>query len=149
LHDGRTIQAAPKRPFLTLAAIVVVVAAGLSGGLQNWGETDRAAAALQDRYHVAARRQLLQGALAEVPSGARLGYLSDVPPDSPAGSAAFFATQFAVAPRLLVERGTPAPEWWIGCFSRQLDFDAEGRKLSLRMVREIGGGMFLYHAEAR
>ena len=127
-----------------------MAALALFGALRTWSETDRAARESQDVYQLAARQQLLEAGLADVPQAARVGFFSDLGPGTPAGTALLFATQYAAAPRLLVEEGAASrPEWWLGCFSKPLDFEAEGRRRGLKMVRDLGGGTVLYRGEAK
>lgn len=133
-----------------VAGVAAVSALSLFGALANYSDTRLAASQYRDPYHVLPRVEAFASALHDVPPGAPLGYFSDVSLSGAAGSAAFFATQYAVAPHLLVEPGPRArAEWWIGSFSRPVDFAAEGAARGLIFVRDVGGGMALYRGSYR
>ena len=131
-----------------LATVVAVSLLALFGALQNFADADRAAKEFSDPYRVMPRQEAL--ALPEVPAGARTGYFSDVPVSTTGGTVAFLASQYAVAPRLLVERERAADAvWWIGGFSKRLDYRAEGAALGLQFVRELSGAIALYRKDTR
>lgn len=131
------------------AAVFCVAGLGLFGGLRTWGDTEAAARGWEDVYRLAAREELLRGGLEGVPAGARVGFFTDAAAGSGAETAMLQATQWAAAPRLLVEGGEPRPEWWLGCFTRPMNFEGEGRRRGLRMVRDLGGGVVLFRVEGK
>lgn len=134
-------------PWGVRAAAGVAAAAALSlfGALGNYSDTSLAASQYRDPYHVMPRVEALATALGDVPAEATVGYFSDVPFSDPSGSAAFFATQYAAAPHLLIEaRPGARADWWIGGFSRPVDYPAEAAAHGLSFVRDLGGGMALF-----
>ena len=65
--------------------------------------------------------------IARIPATAQISYFTDLDPSSPAYSAAFLATQYALAPRQLSIAGQGAnPEWAAGNFSRPVDYASAG-----------------------
>lgn len=86
----------------------------------------------------------MEGALKILPASGVIGYMSDLPLDQNAGTAAFLAAQYAVAPRALMPEGKAQTEWVIGNFSRSADFAAVGAQHGLTMVHDFGNGVVVY-----
>lgn len=99
-----------------------------------------------DRYGVTAEQERFREAAALLPADAVVGYLSDLPLDEPRGSAAFFAVQYALAPRILVELTAAADRvnWVVGNYSRPPDLDDAVSRYNLTLVRDCGRGVILF-----
>jgi len=99
---------------------------------------------------------------ARTPSGAQLGYITDLDPSQPAYAAAFLAAQYALAPRLLVPLPLPPargvapgqsaaataagpPEWAAGNFTKPRDYAAAAAPLGYRVFAGLGSGVILFH----
>lgn len=84
--------------------------------------------------------------LARVAANAQLGYLTDLEPTHQAYSAAFLATQYAVAPRqLLMISPQVRPEWAVGNFTRPIDFAGAGAAHGYDVSVDFGDGVVLFH----
>jgi len=104
----------------------------------------------KDLYGVSAVAARLREPTRLLPANAVTGYVSDVPSDSPRGSAVFFAVQYAVAPRLLVDAGSKASaEWIIGCFAGFPDYGALAKSREWILVRDLGGGVVVFRRKPR
>ncbi len=74
----------------------------------------------QDPY-LAGMQDARFGALAAaVPTGATLGYVSDLGPETTAGGAMYFTAQYALAPRLLVRLEKTSAVQVVGNFTSRL-----------------------------
>jgi hypothetical protein len=85
---------------------------------------------------------------ARTPSGAQLGYITDLDPSQPAYAAAFLAAQYALAPRLLVTLTSATgsrPEWAAGNFTKPQDYAAAGSSLGYEAAADLGNGVVLFH----
>ncbi len=85
-----------------------------------------------------------------VPEDAVVGYLSDLRHEDAAGAATFLATQYALAPRLLVDLKPGRPvRWVVGAFSRPPDLQKTQADHGLRLARDFGDGRALFEKGAR
>ena len=85
------------------------------------------------------RFQVLDGV---VPPDAKLGYISDLPPDA----GLVFGLQYAIAPRMLVKDGVPH-QFVLGNFAQFVDHAEFGRSRSLTVFREFPNGVVLYERQ--
>ncbi len=82
-------------------------------------------------------------AVRETSGSSVVGYFSDVPDGTDLTPP--FPIRFAFAPRMLVWFPDPAvAEWVIGDFSKPQDYEAAGKQLGLKLVRNLGHGVVLY-----
>jgi len=121
-----------------------VAALAVFASLNSYQVSQQVAERYPDAYGVAAAQQRMEGALKILPASGLIGYLSDMPLGQNAGTAAFLAAQYAVAPRALAPVGQSQTEWAIGNFSRAADFAALGAQAGLTMVRDFGNGVVVY-----
>jgi hypothetical protein len=99
----------------------------------------------QDPHQVAFQDERLQAALAAIPAGATIGYISDVPLEDPSGAVIFDVARYAFAPRpLLMLADAPGAEWVLGCFQRQYDPTAVARQHELSVVADYGNGVAVF-----
>lgn len=109
------------------ATLAVALAGALApyGALIQFGLLDQFAAQYPDPYKVIALQERLEPVLARIPVTERVGFVSDVPFSDSGGQAAFFALQYAAAPRIAVREDAPEAAgtvYWVGIFSAQFDF---------------------------
>lgn len=97
-----------------------------------------------DRYGVVAAEQRFASALELLPANAVIGYISDLPLSETAGSTAFVAAQYVVAPRSLVLASAQPTEWAVGNFAHPEDFAAIGAQAGFTLVRDFGNGVVVY-----
>jgi hypothetical protein len=102
------------------------------------------ARAYPDRYGVMNAERRFAAAIELLPPTAEIGYISDLPLTDTAGSTAFVAAQYVLAPRGLVLAGRATTEWAVGNFARPGDFGARGAQAGFRMVRDFGSGVVVY-----
>lgn len=126
-----------------VGAVFCVAFLSLAGVLDYYR---MASDSVPDRYGVTAEQERFREAAAWLPAGAVVGYLSDLPLDEPRGSAAFFAAQYALAPRILVELTAAADrvDWAVGNYSRPPDLGHVLSKYNLKLVRDCGRGVVLF-----
>jgi hypothetical protein len=134
------------------AVVAALAAVGLYNALIQFGLTDQFAAQLPDPYQVMRLSERIRGVQDRIPVTERVGYFSDVPFTETAGQAAFFATRYALAPRIVVKEDAPASSqarFWLGVFGKQEEFAQKGRERGLVMEQDLGGYVVLYRkAEA-
>jgi len=122
---------------------VGVAALAVFASLSSYQVSQQVAARFPDAYGVTGAEQRMAGALEILPATGVVGYLSDLPLNQNAGTAAFLAAQYALAPRALVADPSKT-EWVVGNFSRATDFAALGMQSGLSMVRDFGNGVVVY-----
>lgn len=128
-------------PASLLAAVFALALLAPLGALQSYRVAKELAAASDDPYGVARAVERLSPLRDRLPDSARVVYFTDVPVNTEAGTAAFLAAQYALAPCLLVDAGaTPQPEWAVGNFSKPQDYSRPGYAL----VADFGNGAILY-----
>jgi hypothetical protein len=100
----------------------------------------------RDPYGVDLALQRFAAASTPLPPRGEVGYISDLPLSDNAGTAAFLAAQYALAPRVLVpqvDRKTPAHA--IGNFTRPRDYAAAGGKAGYKVQADLGSGVVLFN----
>jgi hypothetical protein len=102
-----------------------------------------------DPYKVEQQVDRLRAFRAELPPVSAIGYVSDLPIATTAGSAAFYAAQFALAPILLEDERNKQHAWILGNFSKQQDYAAAGKPLHLVIVKDFGNGVILFRSVAK
>lgn len=104
----------------------------------------------QDVYRIGVHVERWEDVRALAPADAMVGYVSDLKHEDPAGAATFLATQYALAPRLLVYlKPGRKVRWVVGAFSKAPDFQKVQADHGLRLVRDFGDGRALFEVEAR
>ncbi|MBM3747708.1 MAG: hypothetical protein FJW34_18125 [Acidobacteria bacterium] len=104
----------------------------------------------QDVYRIGAHLERWEDVRSLAPGDAVVGYVSDMKHEDPAGAAAFLATQYALAPRLLVYvKPGRKVRWVVGAFSRPPDLEKIQAEHGLRLVRDFGDGRALFETRAR
>ncbi len=138
-----TLPAAGAR---ALVGVLAVAALAVLASLNSYQGTVEDRRRLPDRYGVeSSLEQRFASVSVRLPASGAVGYLSDVPFSDPAGTPAFLAAQYALAPRLLVPVDTHgAAEWAVGNFSRPSDFAAAGARAGYTMTAQMGNGVVLY-----
>lgn len=121
---------------LIAVAIAAVLASADSLQLASQLQPDPfGAESAQQRFAVASTRLTPRG---------EVGYISDLPLHGSAGTAAFLATQYALAPRLLVPVRQTHPQQAVGNFSRPADYAVAGAKAGYALEADLGNGVVLY-----
>lgn len=139
----------PSASIGALATVALVTLLALFGALNYYGFLGEYSSAHTDPYEIGAQQSRFEQALAAVPPGARLGYLSDLPAGDQE-TAAFNIARYVIAPRLLVETGGAATtEWVIGDFTGVGSPASIGAAHNLRLVKEYGNGLVLYRRNSR
>jgi hypothetical protein len=146
----RTLERYPKYPpqtLLAVAAVMVLVAGSLTGYFDS---ENRMHSAIRDPFRIGYQLERLRDAAMLLPEGAVIGYISDVPEQTPAGTLFFFAAQYALAPRLLVifppKRGVTV-KWVLGNFSVTQDYVGFAKAHGLALVKECGPGVAIFQPE--
>src|SRR5712691_12513574 len=101
-----------------------------------------------DPYAVALAEQRFAIANQQLPPHAVIAYVSDLPVGDLAGTTAFLAAQYALAPRLVIPaEDHPAADWGVGNFSQPSDYAPIGAKAGFTMVADLGSGVILYRKD--
>ncbi|MCS6951347.1 MAG: hypothetical protein RMK57_10510 [Bryobacterales bacterium] len=128
--------------FRMVAAAVSVAFLAVAAALNYY---EIASQSVPDRYGIGAQQQRFHPVASVLPPGAVVGYISDLSPDDARGSAAFFAAQYHLAPRILVPFPAERPvDWVLGNFSRPTDLDDVSRRHHLVLVRDFGRGVMIF-----
>jgi hypothetical protein len=99
----------------------------------------------KDPYDIQAAAERMAPVRTQVPENAAVGYISDVKMDTDAGKAVFFAAQYALAPRILVDARTSRSfDYVLGNFSMGQDYEAIAREAGLTLVQDFGRGAVLF-----
>ena len=143
MHQAARSWAAP--------AAVLVALAALWASLDFYRAVRAANQANPDPYRIEEQVARLAALKAALPhSEMVVGYLSDQRLEDVRGSAMFFGTLYALAPRLVVAEPSEAgPRLVIGNFAQPGDWGAAGREHKLRVRQDFGSGVVLFERETR
>lgn len=135
------------------AGVAALAAVAAYNALIQFGVTDQFATQLPDPYQVMGLQQRISRAADRVPLQERVVFFSDVSFAEVIGQAAFFGTQYAFAPRIVLRENAPAASqtrFWLGVFSKQENFMQIGADRGLVLEQDLGGYVVLYRKlEAR
>ncbi len=129
---------------VAVAALSVVAA---YNAVIQFGYADAFASQIRDPYNVQEMESKVSRIADRIPVTERVGYFSEVPFSAPAGQAAFFAAQYALAPRIVVreDAGSAArARYWLAVFAREQDFAQAGARRGLALEQDLGGYVVLY-----
>jgi hypothetical protein len=124
--------------------VLAVAALAVFASMNSYQISAQDAQQFPDRYGVVSAEQRFASALELLPTTAVIGYISDLPLSETAGSTAFVAAQYVVAPRSLVLAGAQPTAWAVGNFARPGDFAAIGAQAGFTIVRDFGNGVVVY-----
>jgi hypothetical protein len=128
------------------AGVAAVAAVGLYGALQLYGFARDNDQQYHDAFHVMEIQANFAGLAKRLPVGTQVGYFSDMPQSETPGRAAFFATRYGAAPRLLVN--SESPRYLVGVFSRSQYAPAVAAQRGLVIVQGLGSGFVLFEKKA-
>ena len=97
-----------------------------------------------DPYKIDEQADRFRPVASELPRVSSVGYVSDLPMTTTAGSAAFYSARFLLAPTLVEEEGKKRHEWAVGNFSKPQDYAAAGKPFGLGIVKDFGSGVILF-----
>jgi hypothetical protein len=97
-----------------------------------------------DPYRITAGATRFAAALEMLPASGVIGYISDMPTGDGAGSIAYMAAQYSVAPRAILPVERTQAEWALGNFARPGNFAERGAQAGYRIVRDLGNGVIVY-----
>jgi len=97
-----------------------------------------------DPYRVSAGQARFAPALELLPASGVIGYMSDLPLGENAGTVAYMAAQYSVAPRAILPIERAQAEWALGNFARPGNFAERGAQAGYRIVRDLGNGVVIY-----
>lgn len=141
--------ASPSIPIRALAGIAIVAALALAGALdysQFLSEYSRSA----DRFQIGAQQARFRDALAALPAGGVVGYVSDVPSSDLRGQTMLGAAQYALAPRILAPlKRVGNAGWVVGSFARPDEAPRVAAERGLSIVSDYGNGVVLFRGEPR
>jgi hypothetical protein len=128
-----------------VAGVLAVAVLAVLASLNSYQVSAANAQRFPDPYGVALAEQRFAGVIPQLPPNAPLTYISDLPLNETAGTTAFLAAQYALAPHPVIPAGDrAATEWAIGNFSRPSDYAPIGAKAGFTMVADFGSGVILY-----
>jgi len=125
-----------------VAAVAILAVFSALTGYQN---ASQLAQAQPDAYGASSAARRFAPALEKLPASVPLGYISDLEIGPNAGTAAFLAAQYAVAPHALipVDHGKMF-EWAVGNFSRPSDYAGAGAAAGYAVVADVGSGVIVF-----
>lgn len=132
------------------AAVAALSIVAAYNAVIQFGYADAFAAQTRDPYKVLEMEAKVSRIVDRIPAAERVGYFSDVPFSAPAGQAAFFAAQYALAPRIVVREGVSSAaraRYWLGVFAREQDFAQAGARRGLALEQDLGGYVVLYRRQ--
>ena len=132
-------------PLRTRIGVAFAVALSMWGVIQYFAFESEYQKQSRDPYQIAAQSARLAGAIESVPESAVLGYMTDLDPGSLAAVTLFNATQYVLAPRLIMQDTAQARV--LGNFARPADYGAIGRRHSLLVERDFQNGIVLFRKE--
>lgn len=97
-----------------------------------------------DPYGVTAGATRFAAALEMLPPTGVIGYMSDLPLGENAGTVAYMAAQYSVAPRAILPVEKTQAEWAVGNFARPGNFAERGAQGGYRVVRDFGNGVVVF-----
>jgi hypothetical protein len=138
------------RAFWQAAAVAALSVVASYNAVIQFGYADAFAAQTRDPYNVLEMEAKASRIADRIPVTEPVGYFSDAPFSAPAGQAAFFAAQYALAPRIVVrdDAGSAArARYWLGVFTREQDFAQAGAQRGLALEQDLGGYVILYRRQ--
>jgi hypothetical protein len=146
-------ESVPPRSTFSVGVIAASIAAGaiaLFGGMTVYSVSRALNEAAKDPFHVELALEQFAPVRDRVPATAVLGYTSDLELSSDAGKAGYFAAQYALAPRILVDAASRDRfDYVLGNWAREQDYVAAGQSRGLIPLADLGHGIFLYRKGAR
>jgi len=137
----------PAPAWAVKAAVGALAAIAIYNSLIQFGVTDQFSSLYPDPYQVMGLQARLRPVQERVPWTERVGYFSDVPFTEPAGEAAFSASQYALAPRIVLKEDAKTAgqaKYWLGVFTKEQNFAEKGRERGLVLEQDLGGYVVLY-----
>jgi hypothetical protein len=129
-----------------IAGALAVSALAVFASLNSYQVSSQYARQYPDAYGVNAAERRFAALMPRLPASGPVGYVTDLPLSETAGTTAFLATQYVMAPRLLIPlTGRVVPDWVLGNFSQRADFRIAGARYGLVMLGDFGSGVILYH----
>ena len=133
---------------VTVVAIAVAVIA-IFAGMNSYGLSVDNAKLSPDSYGAARAQVRFADVLVKIPPGERVGYFTDLDPNSALHTSEFLAVQYALAPRQLLMLGPATQlEWAVANFSKPQDYSAAGASRGYELVTDFGNGVVLYRRKA-
>lgn len=132
------------------AAVAALSIVAAYNAVIQFGYADAFAAQTRDPYNVLDMEAKVGRIADRIPVSDRVGYFSDVPFSAPAGQAAFFAAQYALAPRILLREDAASAaraRYWLAVFAREQDFAQAGAQRGLVLEQDLGGYVILYRRQ--
>jgi len=131
-----------------LTGVGAVALFALLAVLDFWSSTLRFNREYPDLYGIGQHERRLAEVSGELPADAVVGYVSDVSFETLDGQTAFFAVQYALAPRAVVMHNSEYVENLVlGYYSRQTDARVEAAKIGAEVGRNFGNGVVLFERE--
>jgi hypothetical protein len=128
-----------------VAGVLAVAVLTVLAALNSYQVSQANAIQFADPYGAALAETRFAAALEQLPRDAVLAYVSDMRLGELAGTTAYLAAQYALAPRMVIPaEENPAAEWAVGNFSKPSDYAAAGAKIGFTMVRDFGSGVIVY-----
>lgn len=138
------------RAWWRAAAVAALSVVAAYNAVIQFGYADAFASQVRDPYNILEMEAKVSRIVDQIPVTERVGYFTDVPFSAPAGQAAFFAAQYAFAPRIVVkegEAGAKRVRYWLAVFAREQDFAQAGAQRGLVLERDLGGYVILYRRQ--
>lgn len=138
------------RAWWRMAAVAALSVVAAYNAVIQFGYADAFASQVRDPYNVLEMEAKVSRIADQIPVTERVGYFSDVPLSAPAGQAAFFAAQYAFAPRIVIREdaaGAKQVRYWLAVFAREQDFAQAGAQRGLVLERDLGGYVILYRRQ--
>jgi len=146
-------ESAPPRvryPLGVAAAAIAAAAIAMFSAMTLYSVTRAMNETSKDPFHVQMAAEQFAPVLSRIPANAVLGYVSDLELNTDAGKAAFFATQYAIAPRILVDASKGERfDYVLGNWGLAQDYAAAGQSRGLTLVEDFGNGIVLYRKGSR
>ncbi len=124
--------------------MIGAIAVALLAVLAAFHSYDLSTQQAADPYGVTAGQARFAGALDVLPASGAIAYISDMPVRENAGSIAYMAAQYSVAPRAILPVERFQAEWALGNFARPGNFAERGAQAGYRIVRDFGNGVVVY-----
>jgi hypothetical protein len=136
--------ASPSIPIRALAGIAAVAALALAGAL-DYSQFLSQYSHSADAFQIGAQEERFRDALAALPPGGVVGYVSDVPPGDPQGQAMLGAAQYALAPHIVVPfKAGGKADWVVGSFTQASEAAPVAAERGLSIVSDYGNGVVLF-----
>ena len=138
----------PRSSGVVLTGVGLVAILSLFAALDYWHAVTSYNEEFPDPYRIGYQQPRFREAAKAIPVDAVVGYISNLEFGDIQGSAAFFGTQYALTPRIVMPFDSPqVQDLVVGNYSTKVDAADVARQNHMSVVKDFGAGVILFRKE--